>query len=119
MTERDLIPFLRALCAINGRNLVPAGNIRVKYRDDDTVYEQWVPQRQTDIVEDGLLDPGFGPGPVYYSDIDLVEARLSDWVAQKGELGREEFLELHGVLQDCRGLEVGLGVITWTSGSCT
>lgn len=119
MTERNLIPFLRALCAINERDHVPAGNIRVKYRGDDTIYEQWVPQRQTDIVEDGLLDPGFGPGPVYYSDIDLVEARLSDWVAQKGELGRDEFLELRGMLEDHHGLEVRVEAITWTSGNCT
>lgn len=116
MIEGGLISFLRALCALQGREHVPAGNIHVKYSDEDFVYEQWVPQRETDIVSDGLLDPGLGSGPVYFSDIDLVEARLQDWVAQKGELGRGEFHELRSMLADQPGLEVGQDVVSWRKG---
>jgi len=119
VVESGLIPFLRALCALRGRDCVPAANIRVKYSDEDIVYEQWVPQRETDIVRDGLLDPGFGSGPVYFTDIDLVEARLSDWVAQKGELGRSEFHKLRGMLAGQAGLDVGQEVVSWGKGGAS
>ncbi|WP_421567536.1 hypothetical protein [Stenotrophomonas sp. PD6] len=82
-----LIAFLRALCFINERGKVQAPDVHVKYAQDEEIYLHWTPGRQSDIEANGLRDPGFGPGPVYYADLDLAEVRLSDWVAQKGGRG--------------------------------
>ena len=44
----------------------------VKYRGDRSVYEGWAPSRLGLVGEDSLGDPGFGPGPVMYSDIEWL-----------------------------------------------
>lgn len=109
--------MLRALCAIYERGQGPSASVHVRYRGDETTYKEWSPRRQTDIVDDGLLDPGFGSGPVYYVDLDLVEVRLSDWVTQKGEQGREDFQSLTSALADQSDLELTEDVVAWREGS--
>lgn len=108
-----LIAFLRALCDIYVRGKVQAPYVHVKYVQDEEIYLHWTPGRQTDIEENGLRDPGFGPGPVYYADLDLVEVRLSDWVAQKGEAGRADFAYLLEVLADSPDVELGDETVLW------
>lgn len=112
MNKNELIELLHALCSLDGRDYVPVGRIRVKYRGDDCLYPHWVPKKEH-IVADGLLDPGFTSGPCYYADIDLVEVRLWEWAAEKGELGVSEFAELRQMLADQPGLEVGEYVVAW------
>jgi len=71
------------------------------------------PRRQSDIEASGLRDPGFGPGPVYYADLDLVEVRLSDWVAHKGEAGRADFAYLLETLAGSPDLDLGDETVLW------
>jgi hypothetical protein len=47
-------------------------DVCVKYRNDRSVYEQWTPNRPDAFTEYGLRDPGFGSGPVNYSDIEWI-----------------------------------------------
>lgn len=110
---KGLIAFLRALCVIYERGKVQAPDVHVKYVQDEEIYLHWTPGRQTDIEANGLRDPGFGPGPVYYVDLDLVEVRLSDWVAQKGEAGRADFAHLLEVLANSPDLELGDETVLW------
>ena len=112
VNENELIELLHALCSLDGRSHIPVGRIRVKYRGDDVLYPHWVPKKEH-IVADGLLDPGFTSGPCYYADIDQVEVRLWEWVAEKGQLGGSEFAELREMLADQPGLEVGKDVVAW------
>lgn len=113
MSRDSLNSMLRALCAIYERGQGPSASVHVRYRGDDAIYKEWAPRRQTDIKDDGVLDPGFGSGPVSYSDLELVEVRLADWVAQKGEQGRKDFGALKSELACRSNLELTDGVITW------
>ncbi|MDQ1107667.1 hypothetical protein QE424_000826 [Stenotrophomonas rhizophila] len=110
---KGLIAFLRALCSIYERGKVQAPNVHVKYAQDEQIYVNWTPRRQSDIEASGLRDPGFGPGPLYYADLDLVEVRLSDWVAQKGEAGRADFAYLLETLAGSPDLELGHETVLW------
>lgn len=63
--------FVRALVTADdapGTSLT----VCVKYRGDGSVYEGWAPPRADLIGKDCLGDPGFGPGPVMYSDIEWL-----------------------------------------------
>jgi len=44
----------------------------IKYRNDRSVYEHWVPNKLDTFTAYGLRDPGFGSGPVNYSDIEWI-----------------------------------------------
>lgn len=81
MDSKTIQLFVQALVeadSASGSSLV----VSVKYRGDDSVYEEWAPNRSEIIGEDGLQDPGFGSGPVTYSEIErlsvpAVSPRLS------------------------------------------
>lgn len=46
--------------------------ITVKYRTNEGSYDEWPPVSASSIADDGLHDPGFGSGPVSYSDIEEI-----------------------------------------------
>lgn len=63
--------FIKALVESDEGPGMPLA-VCVKYRGDRSVYEGWAPPRLDLIGEDSLGDPGFGPGPVMYSDIEWL-----------------------------------------------
>lgn len=101
---------------VSERGQGPSASVHVRYRGDEAIYKEWSPSRQSDIVDEGLLDPRFGSGPVYYADLGLVEVRLSDWATQKGEQGREDFQSLKSALADQSDLELTEDVVAWREG---
>lgn len=46
--------------------------ITVTYRTNKGSYDEWPPVSASSIADDGLHDPGFGSGPVSYSDIKEI-----------------------------------------------
>lgn len=84
-----------------------------KYAQDEQIYVNWTPRRQSDIQANGLRDPGFGPGPVHYAALDLVEVRLSDWAARRAEAGRADFTYLLETLAGTLDLELGDETVLW------
>lgn len=113
MEIAGLISFLRALCTLYQRGEGASGRVRVRYSGDESEYLERAPPRQTDILEDGLLDPGFGSGPVCYSDLDSIEVRLSDWVMEKGAVGSTDFLDLKTMLLAQAGVNVRDDLVGW------
>jgi hypothetical protein len=50
----------------------PRLRIVVTYSESDESFEEWVPTTASKITSDGIADPGFGSGPVAYSEIERV-----------------------------------------------
>lgn len=50
----------------------PALWVTVTYAGASDQYDEWAPVRLEDITEDGIRDPGFGSGPIAYSDVEKV-----------------------------------------------
>ncbi|UPG90589.1 hypothetical protein L2Y96_02115 [Luteibacter aegosomaticola] len=57
-------------------------DVCVKYRGDRSVYDERSWLREERVGMDGVADPGFGSGPVSYSDVDwLCVPAVSRWSA--------------------------------------
>lgn len=93
MNVEELKSFLYALCTLEIECDILGAGVRVQYDGDDATYAEWIPARAR-IQEEGLLDPGFGSGPILYEKLDLVEVRAGDWAGEYGEKGRRAFLQL-------------------------
>lgn len=113
MIDDSLKNMLQALQDLYENGDGPSGTVHVKYRGDEAIYAEWAPRRHTDIEEDGLLDPGFGSGPVLFLDLDSIEVRRSDWVAQKGAVGERNFQGLQDSLVGQIGLDLSTDAIAW------
>lgn len=46
--------------------------IVVNYKNGGDSYDGWPPVSASSITDKGLIDPGFGSGPVLYSDLSKV-----------------------------------------------
>lgn len=114
----DLKVFLAALVEIEGRPRNSSlTKVYVKYRvgEDDDVVKQWAPIRKEDIGESGLMDPGFGSGPYYYSDLECVMVRRADWVEEEGETGRQNYIDLLEMVSGTRTLAISDFAVVWSS----
>jgi hypothetical protein len=76
MMKAPIRLFLEAMYEAEHSADGPPLRVQVKYRGDATSYEEWSPVRLNDITEEGLLDPGFGSGPVSYSKIEQLVVPL-------------------------------------------
>jgi hypothetical protein len=57
----------------------PSLAVRVKYRNDPSVYNEGAPWGRMKVKEDHILDPGFGSGPVMFDEIErLSVARVPE-----------------------------------------
>ncbi|WP_369928800.1 hypothetical protein [Xanthomonas sp. NCPPB 2632] len=59
-------------CLIGGRLWV-----KVVYAGSQEKYEEWAPLRLDDLDAAGIRDPGFGSGPVRYSDVTSLHVHAS------------------------------------------
>jgi hypothetical protein len=80
--------FLRAI--VNAETASGGGlGVCVKYRGERSVYDERPWFREATIGMCGLADPGFGSGPVSYSDIDwLCVPAVSRWSADSSRYDR-------------------------------
>ncbi|WNH53212.1 hypothetical protein [Stenotrophomonas oahuensis] len=109
----NLISLLKALNVSYERDDAAPNTGYVKYRGDERVYMEWVPRRLSDITHSGLLDPGFGSGPIDFPDLDYIEVRLKDWVADKPGGGRRDFFDLMRLVESDAELEFRDGCVAW------
>jgi hypothetical protein len=71
MNTQTIRRFAYALAdadAAQGPSLV----VRVKYRDNPSVYDEGAPWGRLKVQDDGISDPGFGSGPVLFSEIEWI-----------------------------------------------
>jgi hypothetical protein len=50
----------------------PSLAVRVKYRNNPSVYDEGAPWGILKIGDDRLLDPGFGSGPVLFEEVEWI-----------------------------------------------
>lgn len=50
----------------------PSLVVRVKYRNNPSVYDEGAPWGRLKVEEDRITDPGFGSGPVSFEDIEWI-----------------------------------------------
>lgn len=50
----------------------PSLVVRVKYRNIPSVYDEGAPWGRLKVEEEGIADPGFGSGPVWFKDIEWI-----------------------------------------------
>lgn len=112
MNVEELKSLLYALSTVETEFDARGASLRIKYDGDDKIYTEWIPARGR-ILEEGLLDPGFGSGPVLYANLDLVEVCLDDWSAEFGDQGRLAFSGLKAMLSGQSSLILGDSVIGW------
>lgn len=72
MGAKDARMFMEALHKADYSDQEAPLWITVKYRNSQAEYDEWSPVRLDIIKEEGMLDPGFGSGPVSYADIERV-----------------------------------------------
>ncbi len=108
-----LVRLLMALNASYERDDAAPNRVHVKYRGDECVYKEWVPRRISDITSSGLLDPGFGSGPIDFADMDYIEVRLDDWMTEKPVGGRKDFFDVMRLVEGDTGLEFTEGCVAW------
>lgn len=108
-----LIDLLSALNRTYERDEAAPNSVHVKYRGDDSVYKEWVPRRLSDITRNGLLDPGFGSGPISFDDLDCIEVRLVDWTAEKPHGGKRDFFDVIEAVEGKADLELSEGRVSW------
>lgn len=109
----NLISLLRALNVSYERDDAAPNSVHVKYRGDERVYKERVPRRLSDITHSGLLDPGFGSGPIDFADLDYIEVWLKDWLADKPGGGRRDFFDVMRLVESDTGLEFTDGCVAW------
>lgn len=112
----NLIGLLRALSVSYERDDAAPNSVHVKCRGDEHVYMEWVPRRLSDITHSGLLDPGFGSGPIDFADLDYIEVRLNDWTTGKPGGGRRDFFDVMRLVEGDTGLEFTDGCVAWRRG---
>lgn len=115
MSMEDLKSLLYSLSIVETEFDVRGAGVRVQYYGDDTIYNEWIPARAR-ILGEGLLDPGFGSGPVLYTRLDRVEVCLDDWSAEYGDKGCQAFSGLKAMLPSDSSLNLGDGAIGWIRG---
>lgn len=115
MNVEDLKSLLYSLSTVEAEFDVRGAGVRVKYEGDDTIYNEWIPARAR-ILGEGLLDPGFGSGPVLYTRLDRVEVCLDDWSAEYGDRAYLAFSGLKAMLPGELSLILGDRTIGWIRG---
>lgn len=71
---------------INSQSL----NLEIKYSGDDKIYLGFPLPQGNYLTRNGILDPGFGSGPVNYKDIDIVRV-LANPVKRDNPIPNKEY----------------------------
>jgi len=66
---QSLGPFAQALQAASNSEAGCSLHLSVRYRGDSAIYRGWPFPKGNYVTTAGLADPGFGSGPVAFSDI--------------------------------------------------
>ena len=115
MEKASMQLFLEALHEAEYSIDGPALRVQVKYRGEALIYEEWPPVRPEAITRTGLLDPGFGSGPINYRDIEcLVVPSVSRLAPESNDYARK-FARLVALVATIPGAEVRPDAITFES----
>jgi len=88
-------------------------NLSVKYRGDDSVYFGWPLPRGQYITSTGLQDPGFGSGPIEFSDIEWVSVHAVPRHHPNSESYRAKFLCFSDAVRSIDGVSISAEVVTY------
>ena len=91
----------------------PPFHLSVKYRGDNSVYVGWPLPRGEYITSTGLRDPGFGSGPVEFSQIEWVSVHSAPQHHPSSPAYRAKFSQFIAAVQSLTGVSVTGEAVTY------
>jgi hypothetical protein len=106
-----LAHFARALQDAEYSDDAATLNVTVRYRHDDSDYMAFPFPRGEYILADGIRDPGFGSGPIAFSDVEWVRVERSPRHGPSTEAYRRKLEKLVAVTKDLQGVSLTDGAV--------
>ena len=113
MKAQHMRKFVESLCRAEYAGDGPSLWVTVTYAGAAEQYDEWAPVRLEDITENGIRDPGFGSGPIAYSDVETVTVHAVPRPAPN-HIFRAESLEQYSIkyrtlcdlVESCEGIRI-------------
>jgi hypothetical protein len=111
----ELPLFLKMLCQVEEEEGGAPLRVTVQYTGLSDPVEGMAPWGLDKMTETGILDPGFGGGPVEYADVRSVSVWCELRGGRKAPIAQTKFDNLSAALKKLHSVDFNADRLTWAA----
>jgi hypothetical protein len=106
--------FLKILCEVEEQEGGAPLRVTVQYTGLSEPAEGAVPWGAEKLTTTGILDPGFGDGPVEYADVESVSVWCEFHGGRNSPIAQAKFDKLSAAFEGFQSVRLNKNTLTWT-----